>query len=330
MRRREFVGLVGGAAAWPLGAGAQQQQPPLPVIGLFSADTPEVLKNLLPAFHRGLAEGGYSEGRNVTIEYRYAQRQPGQLKAIVDELVRRRVSVIVAPSNANGVMTAKAATAAIPIVFETTLDPVARGMVASLSRPGGNVTGVTSLNTELGPKRLEVLHELLPAARTLALLVNPEASVGSDALVAGLEATARTLGLPQVHVLTAGNDREIEIVFETLAELRVEGLTIGTSPFFNSRSEQLAALALRHKVPAISPYREFARAGGLMSYGGDVADLYRLLGNYTSRVLKGDRPADLPVQQITRVELVINMKTAKALGLTFPLALLGRADEAIE
>jgi putative ABC transport system substrate-binding protein len=327
MRRRDVITLLGGATAWPLAARAQQ--PAMPVIGYLGGESPGPFASRLRAFHQGLSETGYVEGRNVAIEYRWAESQYDRLPALVADLVRRQVTVIATPGSTPAALAAKAATATIPIVFQNGIDPVAAGLVASLNRPGGNLTGVTSLNAELGPKLLEVLHELVPTATTLALLVNPN-DPDAETRSRDLQAAARTLGLPQLHVLHAGTERDFDRAFATLVKLRAGGLVIAGNTLFSSHSEQLAALAIRYTVPAISPYREFAAAGGLMSYGGNVPDQDRLVGNYIGRILKGEKPANLPVQQITKVELIINMKTAKALGLTFPITLLGRADEVIE
>jgi putative ABC transport system substrate-binding protein len=328
VRRREFITLLGSAAAaWPLAARAQQQA--MPVIGILNTDAPVTDTSSMRAFHQGLSQSGFVEGRNVAIEYRWAESQVDRLPALAADLVRRQVTVIVTPGNTAAALAAKAATATIPIVFALGLDPVAAGLVASLNRPGGNVTGVTSLNLELGPKLLEVLHELVPRATIMALLVNPT-NQNVESQLSNMQAAARTLGLPPLHVLQASTERDFDRAFAALVQLRAGGLVISSSTLYNARSEQLAALAIRHAVPTISPYREFAAAGGLMSYGGNTLDQQRLAGNYTGRILKGEKPADLPVQQATRVELIINMKTAKALGLTFPLTLLGRADEVIE
>jgi putative ABC transport system substrate-binding protein len=326
MRRREFITLLGGAAAaWPLAVRAQQ--PAMPVIGFLgtraSGDDPQ----LLTAFRRGLKEAGFVEGQNVAIEYRFAENQYDRLPALAADLVRRQVAVIAA--NGPAALAAKAATATIPIVFTAGFDPVAVGLVASLNQPGGNITGVSILDVELGPKRLELLHELVPTANIIAVLVNPTDPARAEIISRELQAAARTLGL-QLHVLHASTDRDFDTVFPRLVQLRAGGLVIGGEPFFNSRSEQLGALTIRHAVPAIYQLRAFAAAGGLVSYGGSLTDAYRISGVYTGRILNGEKPGDLPVQRSTKVEMIINLKTAKALGLTVPLTLIGRADEVIE
>ena len=326
MGRREFVALLGGATAWPLAA--RGQQPGMPIIGFLNGELPDLFAHLARAFRQGLSESGYVEGRNVAVEYRWADGQYDRLPALVADLIQRQVTVIAANSPAP-VMAAKAATTTIPIVFATGYDPVAAGLVASLARPGGNLTGVTTLTAEVGPKRVELLHELMPSATSIALLVNPAAGALRETISTDLQAAARKLGL-QFHVLHASAVRDFDAVFATLAQLRASGLVIGSDPFFNSQSEQLAALAIRHGMPAIYQYREFAAAGGLMSYGGSLTDMYRQVGILAGRILKGEKPAGLPVQQTTKVELIINLKTAKTLRLTVPLPLLGRADEVIE
>jgi ABC-type uncharacterized transport system substrate-binding protein len=326
MRRREFITLLGGAAAWPVAARAQQ--PAVPVVGMLSAEWPNLFSDRLHAFYDGLRETGYVEGRNLAIEYRWAEGRNDRLPALAAELARRQVSVIVTTSTP-AVLGARTATTTIPIVFFVAADPVQLGLVTSLSRPGGNLTGVVTLNVEVAAKRLQLLHELVPTATIVALLVNPTTTALAETITREVEAAARTLGLA-FHVLHASSEREIDAAFATLVQLRAGALVMGADALFNSRSEQLAELTIRHRVPAIYQFREFVSAGGLMAYGSTVLDTYRPLGVYTGRILKGEKPAELPVQQATKVELVINMKTAKALGLTVPLPMIGRVDEAIE
>jgi putative ABC transport system substrate-binding protein len=325
MRRRELITLLGGAAAWPLAVRAQQAV--MPVIGFLNAGSPEAYAPYVTSFRRGLREAGYVEGENVAIESRWASGQYDRLPEMAADLVRRPVTVIVANTPASQL--AKAATTTIPIVFVTASDPVQAGLVQSLSRPGGNVTGATTLTLEVGPKRLELMHELVPMATTLALLINSTNPVLAETELRNVEAAARTLGV-QLHVLNASTEHDFDKVFGTLVQLRAGGLVIGPDPFFNTQQEQLAGLSLRHAVPAIYQYREFVAAGGMMSYGGGLTDAYRIAGTYTGRILKGEKPADLPVQQAAKVELIINMKTAKVLGITVPLTLRARADEVIE
>ena len=316
MKRREFITLLGGAAiAWPLTARAQQ--PAMPVIGFLGGGSPDTDANRVRAFRQGLSETGYVEDKNVAIEYRWAEGQYDRFPALAAELVRRQVDVIAAFGGTASALPAKAATTSIPIVFSVAVDPVEFGLVDSLNRPGGNITGVTLLSVVLGPKLLELLHELVPTATVMALLVNPTSPL-AETLLRDAQAAARTLGL-QLHVLHASTERDFDSVFATLVQLRAGALVIGADAFFTNHSEQLAALALRHAVPAIYATREFAVAGGLISYGPSIADSWRLMGIYTGRILKGEKPADLPVQQVTKVELVINLKIAKALGITFPL-----------
>ena len=326
MRRREFITLIGGtAAAWPLVVRAQQ--PAIPVAGFLgtraSGDDPQ----LLTAFRQGLKESGYVEGQNLAIEYRWAEGHYDRLPALAADLVRRQVAVIVA--NGIAAQAAKVATGTIPIVFVAGFDPVEVGLVASLSRPGGNITGVSILDVELGPKRLELLQKLVPTATSIAVLVNPTDPARAETILREMQVAAQTLRL-KLQVLNASTDGDFDIVFESLAKSGAGGLVIGGEPFFNSRSEQLGALSVRHAVPTIYQLRSFAAAGGLVSYGGSLVESYRLVGVYTGRVLKGEKPADLPVQRATTVEMIINLKTAKALGLSIPLDLIGRADELIE
>ena len=327
MQRRAFITLLGGAVAvWPLAARAQQ--PTMPVIGFINAASAQSYTRQLAAFLKGLGEAGYADGRNVAIEYRWADGQNDRLSAMVADLVRRQVAVIAATSTPAAVA-AKSATTTIPIVFETGGNPIQIGLVTSLSRPGGNVTGVTSSNVEVTPKRLELLHELLPAVHVMALLVDPNDPITAKITVSEVLAAAHTFGL-KLHVLNASSESDINEVFAKLVQLGAGGLVVGGGAFFISHREQLAALSVRHAVPVAFEHREFTAAGGLLSYGSDIRESYRLAGIYTGRILKGDKPAELPVQQASKVELYINLKTAKTFGLNVPNTLIGRADEVIE
>ena len=310
MKRREFVSLFGAAITWPLVAHAQQ--PTLPVVGFLNAASAQNYTRQLAAFLKGLGESGYVDGRNVAVEYRWAEDQNDRLPAMAADLVHRQVAVIAATSTP-AALAAKAATTTIPIIFELGSDPVQLGLVASLSRPGGNVTGVTSSNIEVAPKRLELLHELLPTARVMALLVDPTDPTNAKTAVSEVSAAAHTFGL-QLHVLNASNESDFTEVFAKLIQLGAGGLVVSGGPFFASHEKQLAALTVRHAVPAAFEHRAFTAAGGLLSYGSDITDAYRLTGIYTGRILRGDKPAELPVQQATKVELYINLKTAEGAG----------------
>jgi ABC-type uncharacterized transport system substrate-binding protein len=325
MRRRDFITLLGGAAVWP--AATRAQQAAMPVIGFLSAGSREADAGRMHAALRGLAEIGYVEGQHVAIEYRGAQYQYDHLPALAADLVSRQVAVIVVVSTP-AVLAARAATDAIPIVFTIGADPVQLGLVTSLNRPGGNITGVYNLNTAVMRKRLELLRESVPTARVIGYLANPKSAV-TEAETKELHEAARALGV-ELRVLNAADESEIDKAFATLAKERSVPLVVSTDNLFTDEPARLAGLAARDAIPTIHAYRSFAAAGGLMSYGTELADAFRQVGNYAGRILKGAKPADLPVQQATKVELVINLKTAKALGITFPLPLLGRADEVIE
>jgi putative tryptophan/tyrosine transport system substrate-binding protein len=323
--RRKFITLLGVAAAvWPLAARAQQAA--MPVIGFLNSQSPDGYSAYLRAFRQGLKEAGYIEGENVAIEYRWAENQVDRLAALAADLVRRRVAVIAAGGGA--AFAAKAATTTIPIVFTTGQDPVRSGLVASLARPGGNVTGVNFFNTELTAKRLELLRGLVPAATRVAVLVNPTGT-GTETMVRDLEPAARTMGL-QIQILNASTSREIDAAFATLVRERPDALFVANDPLFTSRRVQLANMAARHAVPATYGVRQNAEAGGLMSYGSDTADAYRQAAVYTGRILKGVKPADLPVMQATKFEFIINAQTARMLGLSVPPMLLALTDEVIE
>jgi len=328
MRRRNFITLLGSTvAAWPFMARAQQ--PAMPVIGLLGSEAPDLWATRMHAFRQGLKEAGYVEGQNVAIEYRWAEGHNDLLPAFAADLVRRGVTVIVAPGSTPAALAAKAATSTIPIIFWIGGDPIALGLVASLNRPAGNLTGVTTLNVGLVAKRVELLHEVVPGTSSIALLINPTSPILTKISIEEAQAAARRLGL-ELHVLNASTERDFDVVFANLIQLQAGGLVIGTDAFFSSRLEQLGALSVRHAVPTVYHFREFAAAGGLISYGGSITEPFHEAGVYTGRILNGEKPADLPVQQITKVELIINQKTAKALGLNIPLPLIGRANEVIE
>lgn len=326
MRRRDFVSLLGGVAVtWPLAARAQQQA--MPVIGFLHGTSLETRRAEVTSFHRGLSDTGYVEGQNVAVEYRWAEGRYDRLPAMAADLVDRQVSVIAAFGTA-AALAAKAATTTIPVVFIVGGDPVALGLVVSLSQPGGSITGVTPLNDQLAPKLLELLHELVPKAAVIGYLINPN-NATSENLSQQVVVAERTIG-QRVHILNASTEHDFDPAFATLDQIRAGGLCVQGDTFFNGRRKQLVALAAHHSIPTIYAFRDYALAGGLMSYGTSLWDAYHQVGIYAARILNGEKPADLPVQQSVKVEFIINLKTAKALGLTFPLSLLGRADEVIE
>ena len=326
MRRREFIAGIGIAAASRMAAHAQQATP---VIGFLSNASPDGYALRLRAFRRGLRETGFVEGQNVVIEFRWANGENARLPALATELVNRGVSIIAAGGGTPAAMAAKAATLTIPVVFAVGVDPVEVGLVGSLNHPGGNLTGITNMNVQIGPKQLEVLRELLPAATRIAVLLNPTSAV-SESFLHELQPAAKALGF-QLHVVQASKDSDLEPAFAKVTDdLKAEALVLAPDVFFNTRTEQLAKLALRHAIPAMQQYPPFVAAGGLVSLGADENEYYRLVGTYAGRILKGDKPGDLPVQRSTKIELIINSKTAKALGVALPLSLLGRADEVID
>jgi ABC-type uncharacterized transport system substrate-binding protein len=325
MRRREFVAVLGGAAVWPVAVLAQQSA--IPVIGFLHSASPGPDVPFVAGFRQGLIESGYSEGQNVVIEYRWAGEHYDRLPALAADLVRRQVAVI-ATGGTPSTVAAKAATSTIPIVFNVGVDPVRAGLVTSLNRPGGNMTGVVILAAQLSPKQLELAHELVPSAAIIAVLLNPTNPIVEQEMRA-LQEGARSLGL-QLHILNVSEESEIDAAFTTLIEHRAGALVVSSDPFLNTLGDQTMALAARHKMPAIFAFSEVASSGGLMSYGINLADTYRQSGTYAGKVLKGNQPADLPVQQVTKLELVINLKTAKTLGIELPGSLLVRADEVIE
>jgi ABC-type uncharacterized transport system substrate-binding protein len=326
VNRRDFITLLGGAAAWPLAARAQQSA--VPVIGFMGIDTPDVYADRLGAFHQGLKETGFVEGQNVAVEYRWAQGQYDRFPELAAELVRRQVAVIAATGGEPSPQSAKAATQTIPIVFTANGDPVREGLVASLHRPGGNVTGITIFGDFTVTKRLQLLHELVPQAAAIAYLMNPN-NLNGDIEMRAAQTAARSLG-KEMPVLTASNEHEIDTAFASMAQQQAGALVVASDPFFYWRRDLLVLLAARHKVPAIYYLPGFARAGGLMAYGNSLPDMYRLVGVYVGRILKGEKPADLPVMQATKYEFILNLKTAKALGLVIPGDVLSIADEVIE
>jgi putative ABC transport system substrate-binding protein len=331
MKRREFITLLGGAVApamlWPLAVRAQQ--PTMPVIGFLHSASAEAFAAPLAGFRKGLSEAGYIEGRNVAVEYRWAKGENARLPALAADLVRQRVAVIVTPANTATALAAKAATSTIPIVFSNGVDPVKIGLVASLNRPGGNATGISDFGVEIGAKRLGFLHELLPRAARFAVLVNPDNPFMTESFVAELQTAASAMGR-QLEVVTASTNIEIDAAFAALAKKPADALLTSPDPLFLARRVQLITLAARHALPALYHRRELPEAGGLMSYGSDLTDQFREVGVYAGRILKGEKPADIPVQLPTRFEFVVNVQTAKTIGIEIPAALLARADEVIE
>lgn len=326
MRRREFITLIGGAGIWPLAAHAK---PSIPTIGLLGSESSDLWAGRMLAFHQGLSETGYVDGRNVAIEYRWAQGRNDRLPELAADLVQRQVNVIAAPGSTPAALAAKAATSTIPVIFWIGGDPVELGLVTSLNRPEGNLTGLTTLNHGLVAKRMELLHEAAPRTRSVAVLVNPTSPTLTRTTIEDAQDAARSLGL-ELHVLHASTDADLAEAFAKMLQLQAGGLVVGTDAFFSARLEQLAALSIRYAVPTVYQFREFAAVGGLMGYGGSLAEAFRGTGVYSGRILKGDKTSDLPVQQVTKLELYVNLKTAKALGLDFPLPLVGRANEVIE
>jgi putative ABC transport system substrate-binding protein len=327
MRRREFIMLIGGAAAtWPPAANAK---PSIPIIGLLGSESLDLWASRMSAFHQGLSETGYVDGKNVAIEYRWAEGHNDRLPALAADLVHRQVSVIAAPGSTPATLAAKAATSTIPIIFWVGGDPIELGLVTRLNRPEGNLTGLTTLNHGLVAKRMELLHEVSPRTRSIAVLVNPTSPTLTKTTIEDAQGAARSLGL-ELYILNANTETDLDEAFAKLVQMQAGGLVIGTDAFFSGRLEQLAALSVRYAVPTVYQFREFAVVGGLIGYGGSLAEAFRGTGVYSGRILKGDKPGDLPVQQVTKLELYINLKTAKALGLDFPLPLIGRANEVIE
>jgi putative tryptophan/tyrosine transport system substrate-binding protein len=328
MRRREFIILIGGTATvWSVSSRAQQ--PPKSIIGFLGSESPDAWAGRLQELHRGLSELGFIEGQNLSIEYRWAQGRNERLPSMAADLVREQVRVIISPGSTPAALAAQAATKTIPIVFEIASDPVELGLVSGLNKPGANVTGVTTLNLEIGPKRLELLHNVIPSASVIGLLINPTNPRLAEQNIKSIQAAGRTFGL-EMHVLQASTEDEFGTAFEELKKIKAGGLMIAADPFFSSHVKQLAALSIRHTVPSVYQFREFAAAGGLLSYGTSFTKSFRTVGNYAGRILKGEKPADLPVQQATAVELIINQRTAEAMGIAMPQALISRADEVIE